>query len=64
MRGVYKRLCWNILYANIDVHSRRFIAEFPGDGVKYISKLQSHCANMTFAAKFRYDRLFHQVTHK
>ena len=25
---------------------------------------QSHCANMTFADKSRYDRTFHQVTHK
>ena len=38
----------NLLHTNIYVHSRRFIAEFPGDGVKYISKLQLYCANMTF----------------
>ena len=49
---------------NIDVHSRRSIAEFPGDWVKCISKLQSHFANMTFADKSIYGRLFHQVTHK
>ena len=30
----------NLLYANIDVHSRMLISEFPGDGVKCISKLQ------------------------
>ena len=41
----------NILHANIDVHSRRFIAEFPIDGIKFNEKLQSHCANMTFAEK-------------
>ena len=29
-----------------------------------MEKLQSHCANMTFADKSRYDRIFHQVTHK
>ena len=29
-----------------------------------MEKLQSHCANMTFADKSRYDRTFHQVTHK
>ena len=40
------------------------IVEFPGDGVKCISKLQSHCANMTFAGKSKYDKLFCQVTHK
>ena len=40
------------------------IAEFPKDGVKCIEKLQSHCANMTFADKSRYDRTFQQVTHK
>ena len=38
----------NLLCTNIDVHSRRLIAKFPGDGVKCISKLQSNCANMTF----------------
>ena len=26
-------------------------------------KLQSHCANMTFADKSRYDSTFQQVTH-
>ena len=30
----------NLLHANIDVHSRRLIAEFSGDGVKFILKLQ------------------------
>ena len=32
--------------------------------MKYISKLQSHCANMTFYDKSRYDRLFQHVTNK
>ena len=27
-------------------------------------KPQSHCANMTFSDKSRYDRLFQKVTHK
>ena len=54
----------NLLHANSCVHSRRFIAEFSDDGIKCIQKLQSHCANMTFADKFRYDRTFQQVTHK
>ena len=26
----------NLLHANIDVHSRRSIADFPGDGTKVI----------------------------
>ena len=52
------------MYANIDVKSRRLIAEFPGDGIKCIEQLQSHCENMTFADKIRYDRIFQQVTHK
>ena len=52
------------MHANIDVHSRRLIAEFPKDGIKCIEKLQSHCANMTFADKSRYGRIFQQVTHK
>ena len=54
----------NLLHANIDVHSRRLIAEFPKDGMKCIEKLQSHFANITFSDKSRYDRTFQQVTHK
>ena len=54
----------NLLHANSCVHSRRLIAEFPEDGIKCMEKLQSHCANMTFADKSRYDRTFQQVTHK
>ena len=54
----------NLLHANICVHSRRLIAEFPDDGIKCIQKLQSHCENMTSADKSRYDRTFQQVTHK
>ena len=48
---------------NIDDHSRRLIAEFPVNGVKCISKLQSHCANTTISNKSRYDRLFQKVKH-
>ena len=59
-----KKAIMNLLHANIDVHSRILIAEFPKDGIKYIDKLQSHCTNMTFAGKSRYDRTFQQVTHK
>ena len=40
------------------------MAEFPKDGIKCIEKLKSHCANMTFADKSRYDRNFQKVTHK
>ena len=29
-----------------------------------MEKLQSHCANMNFADKSRYDRTFQKVTHK
>ena len=54
----------NLLHSNSCVHSRRLIAEFPEDGIKCMEKLQSHCANMTFADKSRYDRTFQQVTHK
>ena len=53
-----------ILHSNIDVHSRILIPEFPKDGIKCIEKLQSHCANMTFSDKSRYDRTFQQVTYK
>ena len=54
----------NILNANIDVHSRMLIAEFPGYGVKFISKIQSHCANMNSSDKIIYDRLLQKCTHK
>ena len=54
----------NLLHANIDVHSRILIAEFLGDEAKLISKIYSHCANMTFSDKIRYDRIFQQVTNK
>ena len=54
----------NLLHANIDVQSIRLIANFPKDGIKCIEKLQSHCANMTFADKSRYNRTFQLVTHK
>ena len=35
-----KKAIRNILHANIDVHSRRLIAELPVDGIKCIKKLQ------------------------
>ena len=54
----------DILHANIDVHSRRFIAGFPMDGIKCIKELLSHCANMTFSDSSRYERTFQEVTHK
>ena len=59
-----KKAIRKLLHSNIDVHSRRLIAEFPKYGIKCIEKLQSHCANMTFADKSRYDRTFQQVKHK
>ena len=59
-----RKAIMNILHSNIDVRSRRLIAELPGDVVKYISKIQSHCANMNFSEKSRYNRLFQNVTHK
>ena len=59
-----KKATRNLLHANIDVHSRRLIAELPKNGVKCIEKFQPHCAYMTFADKSRYDRTFQQVTHK
>ena len=46
------------------MHSRRLLPEFPGDGIKCIEKLKSHCDNMTFADRSRYDIIFQQVTHK
>ena len=32
--------------------------------MKCISKLQPHCANMTFSEKISYDIIFQKVTHK
>ena len=53
-----KKVIRNLLHANIDVQSRGLISEFLKDGIKCIEKLQSHCADMTFADKSRYDRTF------
>ena len=51
IKDVVKKVIMNILNASIDVHNRRLIVEFPGYGVKFIEKLQSHCANITFSDK-------------
>ena len=58
LKIIIKRVIRDILHANIDVHSRKLIAEFPADGIKCIEKLLSHCANMTFPDKSRYERIF------
>ena len=54
----------SLLYANIYVNIRRLISELLGYGVKFISKLQYHCANMTFTDKSRYDSIFQKLSHK
>ena len=59
-----KKAIRNILHANINVHIRRLFSEFPIDEIMCIKKLQSYCANMTFAEKSIYDRTLQQVTHK
>ena len=59
-----KKSIKNLLHANIDVNSRRLIAEFPKDGIKCIEKLHSHFANMNFSDQSKYDRTFQQVTNK
>ena len=64
LKIIQKKAIRNLFHANIDVHSRRLISGFPKDGIKSIEKLQSHCANMTFADKIIYDGTFQQVTHK
>ena len=58
-----KKAIRNLLHANIDVHSRILIAEFPKGEINCIDKLQSHCANMTFADKSLYARTFNN-SHK
>ena len=55
-----KKVIRNILHANIDIHSRRLIAEFPMDGIKYIEKLKSNCANMTFSENVDMTGLFNR----
>ena len=64
IEGFSKKAIKNILHANIDLHRRILIAEFPAYGIKCIEKLQSHCANMNFSGKSRYNRIFQQVAHK
>ena len=59
-----KQAIRNLLHANSCVHTKRLIAGFPDDGIKCMETFQSHCVNMTFADKSRYDRTFQQVTHK
>ena len=54
----------NILHSNIHVHGRRLIADLPGNIIKFIEKPQSHCYNMKFSDKSRYEKKFQQVTHK
>ena len=56
-----KKSIRNILHANIDVHIRILISEFPKDGIKCIDKLQSHCASMTFAEKVDMTGLFNKL---
>ena len=46
-----KKVIRKLLHANIDLHSRRLVAELPKDGVKCLEKLQSNCANTTFSDK-------------
>ena len=53
-----KKTMRNLIHENVGVHSKILISEFPGDGVKFISKLPYHCANITFSDTSSYDRLF------
>ena len=59
-----KKSIRSILHTIIGVHSRRLISQFLEHGVKCISKIQSHCKNMTFSGKIIYDRIFQLVSHK
>ena len=64
LKILQKRLSEIFLHANIDVHRRILIDEFPIDGIKCMGKLNLYSANMTFSDKSRYDRTFQQVTHR
>ena len=55
-----KKAIRNLLHANIYVHSIRLISESPMDGIKCIEKLQSNCANMTFAEKLDITGIFNR----
>ena len=59
-----KKAIRNIFHANIDLHSRRLIGEFPMDGIRCIENLQLNFAYMIFSDKGAYDRTFQQVTQK
>ena len=61
---IMQKRIYGIFCMHIDVNSRRLISELSKDGIKCIEKLQSHCANMNFSDKSRYDKTFQQVTHK
>ena len=63
IKDFVKKVIRNLLHVNIDVYIRMLIAELPGDEVKYISKLQSHFANIFFD-KIRYEKHFQKVTYK
>ena len=58
MNIMQKRAIRNLLHENIDVHSRRLIADFPKDEINFIDKFQSHCANITFSEKVDMTVLF------
>ena len=58
IREFVKNAIRNLLRANIDVHSRRLIYDFPGYRIKCIEKLQSHCATMNFAEKVHMIELY------
>ena len=51
IKSFSKKAIRNLLHENIDLNSRRLIAEFPGDRIKCIEKLQAHFANMNFLTK-------------
>ena len=52
------------MHTYIYTHSQILIDEFPGDGVKAISRLQYQCANMNYADKSRYNIMFQKVVQK
>ena len=58
-----KKAIMNLLHANSDVHSRMLIAEFAGDGVRYISKnpitLYKHDFFLTEADMIGFYRKLH-----
>ena len=53
-----KKAIWNLFHAYKYAHSQILNYEYQGDGIQALSMFQSQCANMTFAEKISYNKMF------